>query len=271
MAANALSEAELEAIISQQIELAKTHDRSERSTAREKGLDYYLGNMDKYVPPEVNRSRVVSRDVADTMGWTLPQIIRVFSASDRMAIAEPVDADDVTFSKQATDGMNYVFWKDNDGESILYDATWDSLLTGNGVIKTYYDDTPVYTTSFHSGLTEDQVALLLQNEDIEVLAKTEHEGQVDDPATGQPVATKLFDIKIKRKKLDGTFVIDVIPPEEFLIDAEAKTTTEAAFTDHWQRKTRSSLVAMGYDKDDVWSIPEAARTETPEAASRDPA
>lgn len=266
--ADKLSDTELEAIVSQQIQLAKSHDRSNRATPRDKALDYYFGKMEKYVPAEPNRSKVVSRDVADTVGWILPQLMRVFTASGRMAVAEPVNVEDTEFADQATDGMNYVFWKDNKGYEIVYSATWDALLHGNGIVKTFYDDTPTYTTSFHSGLTEDQRALLLQDDDVEVLAQTEREEEATDPESGQPVLMVVYDLKIKRKKLDGTFTITVIPPEEFLIDADAISTDEAAFTDHWQHKTRSDLVAMGYDKDEVWSIPEAGRNETPEEQAR---
>ncbi len=174
----AVDEKKLSAIVSQQIELAKSYDGSKNGprASRAKALDYYLGNMDSYVPVEANRSKVVSRDVADTIGWMLPGIIRVFSASDRMAVAEPVGEEDVQFARQATDGMNYVFWKDNKGYEIIYSATWDALLVGNGIIKTYYDDTPVYTTSFHSGLDENERALLLQEDESgvapEVLAQS---------------------------------------------------------------------------------------------------
>lgn len=265
--ADKLSETELSAIIAQQIELAKHHDKHAREASRDKAIDYFMGDMDKYVPPEPNRSKVVSRDVADTIGWMQPGIMRVFTASDRMAIAEPDDSDDVQFADEATEGMNYVFWKDNKGYQIVYDATWDALLMGNGIVKTYYDDTPVYSVSFHSGLTEDQVALLLQDDEIEVLAKDE-EVVTGQDENGQPIEVKLFDLKVRRKKLDGKFVIDVIPPEEFLIDSNAITTDEAAFTDHWQRKTRSSLIAMGYDKDEVWAIPTAGRPDTPEEQAR---
>lgn len=267
--AEKLTEEQLAAIIANQIALARNHDKNEREGSRSKALDYYLGNMDKYVPPEENRSKVVSRDVADTIGWMLPGIMRVFTASDRMAEAEPVGVEDAQFAKQATDGLNYVFWKDNKGYEIVYAATWDSLLTGNGIIKTWFDETPVYATSFHSGLTEDQVALLLQDEDTEVLAQTGSVTAIIDPAMGAATEAKVFDLKIKRKKADGRFVIEAIPPEDFLIDGDAICTDEAAFTDHWQRKTRSDLVAMGYDKDEVFSIPEASKSETPEAVARD--
>jgi hypothetical protein len=265
--AKRLTEDELSAIISQQIELAKTHDKHARESTRDKAIDYFMGHMDKYVPPEVNRSRVVSRDVADTIGWLLPDLMKVFTASGRMAIAEPDGEDDTQMAEEATEGLNYVFWKDNKGYEIVYNATWDALLMGNGIVKTYYDDTPVYAVSFHSGLTEDQVALLLQDDDVEVLAKDETEETLDIEGVG-PVTLLLFDLKVRRKKLDGKFIIDVIPPEEFLIDADAIDTDEAAFTDHWQKKTRSALVTMGYDKDEVWTIPVAARNDTPEEIAR---
>jgi hypothetical protein len=268
----AVDEKKLEAIVSQQIQLAKSHDSREREGDRSKALDYFLGKMDKYVPPEVNRSKVVSRDTADTIGWMLPGIMRVYTASDRMAVAEPVGEEDVQFARQATDGLNYVFWKDNKGYEIVYAATWDALLVGNGIVKTYYDDTPVYATSFHSGLDEDQRAAILQEDEDgeapEVLAQSEKPTTIVDPTTGMPVEAVLYDLKIKRKKADGKFVVECIPPENFLIDEDAKSTDEAAFTAHWERKTRSDLIAMGYDKDDVFAIPEAGRNETPEDASR---
>lgn len=268
----AVDEKKLEAIVAQQIQLAKSHDSREREKDRSKALDYFLGKMDKYIPPEANRSSVVSRDVADTLGWMLPGIIRVFAASDRMAVAEPVDEDDIQFARQATDGMNYVFWKDNRGYEIIYNATWDALLVGNGVVKTFYDDTPVYTTSFHSGLDEDQRAALLQadeeGEEPEVLAQTEKPIMTMDPMTGAPVEGFVYDLKIKRKKADGKFVMEVIPPENFLMHEETKITAESAFTAHWERKMRSDLVEMGYDKDTVYEIPAAGRNETPEESAR---
>jgi hypothetical protein len=264
----AISETTLSTIIAQQIELAKHHDKHARRDTRDKALDYYMGEMDKYVPPEPNRSRVVSRDVADTIGWMLPGIMRVFTASDRMAIAEPEEEVDAEFADEATDGMNYVFWKDNKGYEVVYNATWDALLMGNGIVKTYYDDEPVYKVSFHSGLTVDQAALLLQDESTEVLAQEVTQETLIDPVSQQPVVVDLYELKIKRKVLDGKFVVDVIPPEEFLISDEAICTDEAAFTDHWQQKTRSELVAMGYDKDDVYEIPTAGRPDTPEEIAR---
>lgn len=272
-----IDETRLEAIIGQQISLAKDHDSREREKDRSKSLDYYLGNMDRYVPSEPNRSKVISRDVADTMGWIMPQMMRVFTASDKMAIAEPVGLKDTQFARDATDGLNYVFWKDNKGYEVVYNATWDSLLFGNGIVKTYYDDDPVYETSFHSGLDEEQRALLLTPEtddeeddtdEPEVLAQDERTIATIDPATGMEISQTFYDLKIKRKKAKGRFVIECIPPEKFLIDQDAICTDDAAFTAHWDRKTRSELVMMGYDKATVAAIPEAGSYQSPEESSR---
>lgn len=270
----AVDEKKLEAIVSQQIELAKDHDKTEREGGRAKALDYYLGKMDTYVPAEANRSKVVSRDVADTIGWQLPQIIRVFTASDRVAVAEPVGPEDEQFAKEATDGLNHVFWKENKGYEVIYAGTWDALLFGNGIIKTYWDDTPTYSTSFHSDLSDDQLALLLQpdedGDEPEVLQHESEEEEAIDPQTGAVTVITKHDLKIRRKKDDGRFVVEVIPPERFLIDQNAVCTDEAAFTAHWETKTRSELVAMGYDKDEIAAIPEAGKNQTSEEAARQP-
>jgi hypothetical protein len=266
--ADKLTEDQLSAIISQQIELAKSHYQNGRATARDKALDYYFGRMEKYVPAETNRSKVVSRDVADTIGWLMPQIMRVFTASGSMFVAEPVEPEDVQFAEGATDGLNYVFWKDNKGYEVVYSATWDSLLHGDGIVKTFFDDTPVYgPAKTFNGLTEDHLALLAGDDSVDVLAKTETEGMAPDEFDA-PMPVKLYDVKVRIKKHDGRFVITAIPPEEFLISEDAVTVEDAAFKAHWQRKTRSDLVAMGYDKEDIWAIPEASRNETPEEQAR---
>jgi len=278
--AERITDTQLEAIISQQIELAKSHYKTGgRQESRDKALDYYFGNMDKYVPPETNRSRVVSRDVADVIGWMMPQLMRVFTASGRMFVADPETAEDVEYAEEVSDGLNYVFWKDNKGYKVVRSATWDALLHGDGIVKTYFDDTPVYgPTKYHEGLSQlEELLLLYQADDMGNLMSDPQTGQlVQNPAldvlarsestnaAGEPTV----DLKVRKKKSDGRICVEVVPPEEFLIDADATSFEEAAFKAHWQRKTRSQLIEMGYAKEDVDAIPEAARNETPEEQAR---
>lgn len=269
----ALTDTEISAILSQQVGAANDHDRDEgQEGSRAKALDYFFGRMDSYVPPETNRSKVVSRDVADTMGWIMPQLMRVYLSSDKFAEAEPVEESDIQFSEQITAALNYVFFKDNDGEGVCYDASWEALLFSDGIVKTYYDETPQFAVSFHSGLTEDQVAMLLQpNEDgvePEVLASSQRQELVTDPMSGQQVPIAVWDCKIKRQKAKGRFVIEAIPRGHYRKNATAKSPYDALFQSHVEQKTRSELIEMGFDRDKVMSIPVGSRRTSTEDTAR---
>src|SRR5690349_22235 len=102
-----MDEEEIKALLAMEIQSSVSFTESELSGQRARALEYYRGVMTD-TPAANNRSSVVSRDVADTIGWMLPGIIRVFSASDRMAEYEPYGPNDEEFAKQATDYCNYV-------------------------------------------------------------------------------------------------------------------------------------------------------------------
>jgi hypothetical protein len=290
-----LSDGDLTGILSQQIRLAKSHDRAQREPSRARSIEYFLGTM-KDTPSEPNRSSVVSRDLADTVGWILPGIMRVYTASDKMATVEPhlpsaevagmapeqVDAmiqSAIAKADEATDGINKVFWSDNAGYRIVYNATWDALVVGNGIVKTYWDATPQYTTTLHHGLIQEQVDQLTDpdagdeggeaadNELPEVLAgPTDTGNTAPHPVTGEDVPT--YDIKTRSKVAEGRIVIDCVSPEDFLIDGDAVTTEDARLTSHREAITRTDLIAMGYDPVEVNAIPRKAKLDTKEDIAR---
>src|SRR5688500_15041654 len=185
--AERLDETELKALIAQEISVADRFDHTELSAKRTRALEYYQGVMTDTAPAP-NRSSVVSSDVADTIGWMLPGIIRVFTASDRMAEYEPVGNGDEKFAEQATDYINHIFWKDNPGYRVLWDATHDSLLQGNGIVKHWWDDSEDCEYSEHSGMTVEQIALL-QQDGAEVVAANPGEPQMVPQPMPQPDGT----------------------------------------------------------------------------------
>jgi hypothetical protein len=68
----------------------------------------------------------------------------------------------------------------------------------------------------------------------------------------------LHDIKIKRRISSGRLCIKALPPEEFLISRDATALTEeecGGFCAHYSRRTRSSLIEEGFDRDTVDSLP----------------
>lgn len=248
----------LKALLSQEISSALTYDNTELSQKRTRALEYYRGEMTD-TPAMTGRSSVVSKDVADTIGWMLPGIIRVFMASDKMAIYEPERPGDEEFAKQATDYANFVFLKDNPGYRIMWDATHDSLLLGNGIVKHWWDDKEECEYSEHSGLTEEQIAILQQDQYVDVVAQKEGEPQIimAPGPTGQMIEMPIqtFDVKVKRVVRSGRLKVECIEPEDFLLDRDATQIENARFCAHRRDTTRSDLIEMGFDKDLVEALP----------------
>jgi len=253
-----LDEGELKALLSAELSASINYDRTELSKKRATAMEYYRGEMND-TPSMPNRSSVTSRDVADTIGWMLPGIIRVFTASERMACYEPTQRGDEEFSEQATDYANHVFWKDNNGYRILWDTTHDSLLMGNGIVKHWWDDTEECEYDEMTGVTAEQIALL-EMDGAEVIARKEGEPQtvpMPDPATGQLIEAQLetFDIKTKRVLMNGRMRIECVEPENFFMDKDARYIEEARFIAHRDEVTRSDLIEMGFDRDTVEALP----------------
>jgi len=256
--AERLDDNELQALLNQEISNAVKYDDD---PDLKRAVDYYEGRMPD-TEPRVGGSKLMSRDVADTIGWMLPGIIRVFTASDQMAEYKPVGKGDDRFAEQATDYCNHVFWKDNDGYRILWNATHDALLQKNGIVKHWWDESEVCTYSEHTGLTVEQVALL-QQDGGEVVAQAPGEPQMVPQQVmgpdGQPQMVEMpvetFDIKLKRVDRKGTYRVECIDRQRFFKDSTSITLENARFCGHWDDKTRSDLIEMGFDKETVSGLP----------------
>jgi hypothetical protein len=273
-----MSEDELKVLVAREIANVNT-DGAALAKKRTRALNYYQGVMDD-VPSELGRSSAVSLDFADTVQWVLPGVIRVFTGSEQMAIAEPAEPGDEEAAKQATDLMNYTFMKDNDGYRILYSAIWDSLTQANGIIKSWWDDTPQHSVSFHTGLTEDQRAELLEpdedDNEPEVLASSERKVMIDGDVDalsglmGPPQEITVYDVKIRRVTSAGRVMVECVSPDDYGIDGDAETGSKARFQFHRAHKSRSELIEMGFDADKIDSIAPVTGNETAEQTARDP-
>ncbi len=250
--AEKLDDDRLKALLSQEISSASTYDETELSKKRAQALEYYRGDMND-TPAMNGRSSFVSKDVADTIGWMLPGIIRVFTASDRMAIYEPEKPGDEEFAKQATDYANFVFMKDNPGYRIMWDATHDSLLLGNGIVKHWWDDKEECEYTEHSGLTEEQIAILSSDQWVEVVAQKQGQPQVIVGPVGEVVEVPTYDVKVKRVVRSGQLRVKCI--KRLLINREATCIEDARFCAHPEDVTKSDLIEMGFDRELVESLP----------------
>ena len=270
--ADRIDETELKALIAAEIASAVAYDSAEMQAKRIRALEYSRGIM-RDLPALAGRSKVVSRDFADTVSWIVPGIMRVFTASDKMGEFEPAKPNDEPGAKQATDYINYLFWKENPGYRILWNGTQDALNLGNAIIKHYWDDSEECEYSEMSGMTAEQIVLLF-DENIEgqkplVEITSQKPGQSQkvsqpDPQTGQMTEIDIptWEIKVKRVTSFGRLVVKCIPRERFLMDADATEIEDARFVDHFDLVSRSDVIKMGFSKAVVDELPAWTSTTT---------
>jgi hypothetical protein len=143
---------------------------------------------------------------------------------------------------------------------VLYGTFKDALVRKCGIVKANWEKTTNVRTEKYSGLDEGTVMMLQSEPDAVVTVIKEYEEPgaepqlVMDPATGQPMmlpAPMMFDVEVKRIIKDGRISLEGVPPEEFIMDRNARSIAEAAFCGHRKMATVAELLALGYDEDDL--------------------
>ena len=186
----------------------------------------------------------------------MPQLLRVFTQSDEIVRFEPKSFDDEEKAKQATEYVNWVMNRDNDGVLIMHNWFKDALLQKNGIVKVYWDEKVDVTKEKYQNLSEEELTMILADESVEVVSQEVVQvGQTQDPMTGAIVPINAYNVKLKKTNKTGKVVVENVPPEEFLISKKAKTIADAPFIAHRKLSTRSELIAMGFKKDQIDNLP----------------
>jgi hypothetical protein len=248
-----MDEGQIKGIVEAEIDDSIGYLETETTEERRKALDYYLRNP--YGNEVEGRSQIVTGEVAEAIDGALPQLIRVFTTTEDIVYFEPKTAEDEESAKQATDYCNWVFYRENEGLLILHNWFKDALLQKVGVVKSYWDAKEDVTKEKYKGLTEDELALLLSDESLEVVRQKVEMVPAGTDMMGMPIEAPSYDVTVKRVKKYGCVKIENVPPEEFLISKSARNIEDAPFVAHRKLMQRSELIAMGYDKTVVDELP----------------
>lgn len=250
--------------------------RDERSIDREKAMAFFDGDakdLAPYIPYDDGRSKVVSRDVRSAIRKVLPSVLRTILGHDEIVEFTPVGEGDEEGAEQATDYINYVVLPECNGRQSIEDAINDALRLRNGIIKWWQEEKIEVRVSRHSGLDEIAFAQLVAEDDVEVMEHTERQEAVDapDPQTGQLVkqAVPVHDVKIKRRITKKLPRLAAIAPEKFLVHPDAIRLMDSPIVGEEERLRRSDLVAMGYDRALVDTMPAAGTGTNEQDAEED--
>lgn len=239
----ALDDEELRSILETEIEQAVNHATSEIAGDQERALEFYEG---KPFGNEVEgSSQVVLRDVAETIDWAMPAIMRAMFYTHEVVRYEATTPDGDAIAAIQTKVVNEIFRDQLRGLRIAHDWAKAGMLERFGVVKFWIEQ--VREPSIQNATLSDmQLVQLYQNPDAEVFEATPQDLGVVDPATGLPAVA--YQVRYKLWRTYPRMRLETVPPEEFLCSRRAKRLdSEIPFVAQRKRVTRSELHSLGVD------------------------
>lgn len=246
-----LNESEVLSVVGS--EIADAHGAimagTEISQARRAALRMFFG---KPLGNEVEgRSQVVLTEVADTIHWIMPSLMRMFASGEDIFEFQPTNPGEEEMAKQATQFVNKTFWDEHDGFQLLYDWFFTALLERNSFITAYWDERVEPKMEQYSGLTQGEVtALMNDGRELEPVEFEERDAIINGERT------KVYDVTVRQVSIVGRIKIRGIAPEEFLIARRVDVLDDdCPFVGERVQMTVSDLIAMGFDPDEVRNWP----------------
>lgn len=262
------SDSELSAILDKELRQALGAPTSEIAALRLRNLQYYKAVPEgELAPPSIpDRSSIVASDVADTVEWMLPSLIRVFAASPDAVECEPKHPRFAPQAKLASEYMRHVFWKKNRGFDVLNSWFRDALIQKVGFLKVYWDTSKRDVEETYKGLTAEQVEELTEDDDLMILEKSSEVEKIE-VGEEQYIELETYDLRVKREADESCCKVVCVAPEEMRIHPRARYGEEPLFVAHQFYRTRAELEADGYDlsnvsREDGWHIEEIERANT---------
>lgn len=204
--------------------------------------DYYR----KLFPKLSKVSTLVSTDVADTIEWALPSLMKVFAGGDEVITITGVSEEDERNAEVMQELLGYQLQRQNKFFPILYNWMKDALITGMGIVKCYWDRAEAF---------KEEVVIINQRALDAML-----ESGVEIINIQPPDA--FGDMQVTYKSpyyLRNSPKIENILVSEFLYSSDAKNLEEANFVAHKKKVTMSYLRER--QRDGIYSNVDDIRSE----------
>ena len=164
-----LDDQQVQGIVSDAIENAKSFITDEISPIRVKCSRYFEGEVD--IGQEAGRSGIVKTVVRDTVRAVKPSLMRIFLSTSKAVEFLPREENDIESSQQATEFLNYKF-QHLGGYNLLRDAIHEALIKKVGILRVYYKDEPKTEIHTYDYLDDATFAVLTNDPEVEII---EHE------------------------------------------------------------------------------------------------
>lgn len=253
-----MDENQVESIVQQAVQDAVDFIESEISDDRIKAQRYFDGEVD--IGEEEGRSKVVATKVRDTVRSIKPSLMRVFLSTDRAVEYIPGSPEDVSTATQATQYMHWAFNELN-GYQLLNDAFHDAMVKKAGILKIYWDKYTDAETYQYTNLTDAEFSAIVNENNVDVIEHSQEMSiQIDE--MGMEVEMPEHSVTINRKTERGMLKVESVPPEEFMVDRNAKSIDDFYVVAHRTEMRVSDLVNMGYDFEKVSNLTGIGSSDT---------
>ena len=243
-------------------------------------LDYYLGKLpgiSAVAAKDKNASRYVSMDVMDGIEATVAEIMPTFS-TDSIGFYVPSGEGDEESAETESALVNYLFFEEYNGWTLLQELLKDTLLHRNCTAKVYWDERASVAYEEYDNVNQAALQQILapnapmqEVEIVEQVVDGEEEMQAMQPTPERqmlvemgvspdlaPPVQETFNIKIKRTTIVGKPVIKSLAPEEVIVNGDHNSPflDDARVACHEKAETSSSLIAQGFDPEVVALLPD---------------
>lgn len=215
------------------------------SALRQYNFDRYYGKA--YGNEREGHSSFNTREVFEAIEWARPSIMRVFMSNDRAVEFRAEGFDDEQNARDETELVNHEFYTNCNGYQVTSEVAFDVLMNPNAYVAVDIQERTEIEHHTLSGLLAPDLAVVDASPDIDILSQESSETVVE----GQVVEMFTIDIRARRKKRDP--VIEVVAPDEMLIDSQHTELSieDVGFAARRQKLSQSDLVAMGIDEDEL--------------------
>ena len=221
-----LDDTEIIKLVEDNIKTSVGYYDSDLSRERKRVMEYYQGKQPK--PAHDGNSKYVSQDVYNAVNSMQAALLETFSAGNRIVRFAPQGPEDVETAKVCSSYTDYVLFRQNDGHNIFSSVIHDGLIARVGVAKVLWQQSEETVEEEFTDVTQDQLDMLLAEDNVELVDSTE-----DDLG--------LISGTVAISSDTSQVVIDSIPPEEFIVEAQCKSLEDSNFIAHRTRKTISQL------------------------------
>jgi hypothetical protein len=271
---NDISYEYLASIINAELSSSNGWINSDLSAEQEESLDLYYGK--EYGNEQEGFSRVVTRDVLETVEGIMPDLMKLFTSGDQVVEFDPIGPADEEQVEIEGRYINHIFMNRGDGYKVLYDWFKDALLMKNGIIEVNWEEREQIQFREYEGLTKEEYEILESNtSEDEIYFGAQYE--IESFSKYKVEGIDFWDCRVKITRMKGFPKVTSIPSEEFVIKERAVSIKETPFVAHVCTKTRGELIEEGYEEDDIeaavisvydYNNIEDARFQSPDEPSR---